>query len=209
VADATAAPRRDLAAGVVIPKLRYNGQFSRTGDWIYFLSQTADDSSSVWRVRSDMSGVVELLIARDRNEYVFDKFPFPDDRSIAIAKEVGRSPSQMFRLDLASKQLTPITAMPFGSKMAVSPAGDRIAWTEFSGDVFVVNADGTGRRRVATGMNLERPAWTRNSRYLVAVPLTGGFSGCVIDTVTGNVTPLPWNRVVNNVQIFGQVGGRP
>jgi hypothetical protein len=205
ISDTMPLPRRTLGGSATNPKLRYEGMFFRSGDWILFQSQTPDDSSSVWRIRTDGSGEVEQLISRDSRHFIFDAFPFPDNRSVAIAFE-----GAIWRLDVATRQIVlPAIATTFNRPtIAVSPAGDRIAWTDLAYDLFVVNADGTGRRRLASGVGIYRPVWTRDGRYLIVATAPDAYSS-IVDVATGTLIPLPWNRLTGNEIQFQEAGGRP
>jgi len=208
IADTTG-PRRDLAGSVKLPTARYRGTFFRSADWILFQSRTPQDSTSVWRVRSDGSGEVQQLMTRDLSEFIFDAYPFPDGRSVVVAKNLPDGSNWFFRLDLITRQLSVISRASALASIAVSPTGDRIAWTGLSYELFVVNADGTGRQVLASNVGVYRPVWTRDGRYLVVASGTDASGSAVVDAVTGAVISLPWNRKIGEAIAFQEPGGRP
>jgi hypothetical protein len=74
----------------------------------------------------------------------------PDARRIAYADETG-----IHLVDVATGKRSLATAQPGDASPAFSPDGHRIAF-ERAGSVWLVGADGTGERRLATGRD---PSW--------------------------------------------------
>lgn len=107
----------------------------------------------------------------------------PDGRSVIFATNRADDHaldvlgSDLYRVDLANRNLTRLTSRPGGeSQPAVSPDGRRIAFTGFaekgkthpSQRLWVMNADGTDLHEVAPGFDrdLEHPVWSADGRSI-------------------------------------------
>lgn len=72
-----------------------------------------------------------------------------------------------------------------GSQLAWSPDGRRLAFADVGG-IYIINADGTGETRVATGSDSDRsPAWSPDGTMLAYQSLTGSDGGIYVIRLDG------------------------
>jgi Tol biopolymer transport system component len=104
-------------------------------------------------------------LGRDHsNSNVCDYFPdwSPDGRWIAFARRNNSGPTRLYLIHPAGSVLRRLTAH-VGTRPRWSPDGKRIAFFDANG-IFVLNADGTGLRKVTAGWD---PAWSPDGSQIV------------------------------------------
>jgi Tol biopolymer transport system component len=150
---------------------------------------------SVWNgdiyvVNADGSGQTRLT-RHPAEEY--DPAWSPDGTKIAFSRFTGGR-YQIFLMNpdgSAAAQLT--RGQGAASDAAWSPDGTRIAFTRCRGscDVYVINADGTGERRLTRGdpPGEQSPTWSPDGRRIAFVDINGLF---VMDTQGG-----AWQRLTD------------
>jgi hypothetical protein len=198
----TSTTRRELAADQPPSIQRAEGHFTRAGDWIFFRSVGGNDSTAVWRVRPDGSGLERLLV-RDLTDYIYSAYPFPDGQSLIIAKRFGQTATiHGYRFDIATRVLVDIGLLD--SRPSINPRGDMIAWYQSgtTGGLFVETISGTQARKLATIGDFVPPAWTRDGQYVVA-------DGNLVNVTTGEAIPLPWMTNTVLGWRFVEPGARP
>jgi len=115
--------------------------------------------------------------------------------------EMIANDSEIYRLDIDSGQVTALTDRrgPDGSP-TVSPDGRQIAYVGFDdhkkgfeqADLYVMNADGSGARRVAPGLDrsINQLDWSADGRSIVAAYEEGGSVVVSRIGLDGRVTPI-------------------
>jgi len=123
----------------------------------------------------------------------FDPAWSPDGKKIAFSRFAGRR-YQVFVMDADGSDATQLTRGDgAASDAAWSPDGTRIAFTRCRGscDVYVINADGTGERRLTHGEQPgeQSPTWSPDGRRIAFVDINGLF---VMDAEGGE-----WQRLTD------------
>lgn len=134
----------------------------------------------------------------------------PDGRRVAFAISRTGS-SEIYVADAATGDLRRITASSglADETPAWSPDGHRIAWTvrdAEAGDIWVMRADGTRKRRVVGGEPDDvQPAWSHDGRLLAfasdrggrfdlwTVPAAGGAPALLLDPAGGDARAPSWS----------------
>jgi Tol biopolymer transport system component len=122
-----------------------------------------------------------------------DYFPdwSPDGHWIAFSRRSGSGPTRLYLIDPSGKRLHRLTAHK-GNGPRWSPDGKRIAF--FDGNsVFVINADGTGLKKVSAGFS---PAWSPNGSELVFVREEPGKRNALSDLWVTDVSGSQPRRIV-------------
>jgi Tol biopolymer transport system component len=156
-------------------------------------AQPASRRGSVWNgdlyvVNADGGGQTRLT--RHPAEE-FDPAWSPDGAKIAFSRFAGRR-YQIFVMDADGSDATQLThGDGSASDAAWSPDGTRIAFTRCrrTCDVYVINADGMGERRLTNGEQPgeESPTWSPDGRRIAFVDINGLF---VMDAEGGAWQPL-------------------
>ncbi|HEY3065884.1 MAG TPA: Tol-Pal system beta propeller repeat protein TolB [Methylomirabilota bacterium] len=92
----------------------------------------------------------------------------PDGRQIAFVSDRNGT-AHIFVMDAEGANVRQLTSGAMQTQPRWSPKGDIIAFTTRQGnhDVWAVNADGSGARRLTTGPgNNQGPSWAPNGRHL-------------------------------------------
>ena len=123
----------------------------------------------------------------------FDPAWSPDGEKIAFSRFTERR-FQIFLMDADGSDATQLTRGDgSASDAAWSPDGTRIAFTRCRGscDVYVINADGTGERRLTHGEQPgeQSPTWSPDGRRIAFVDINGLF---VMNAEGG-----PWQRLTD------------
>jgi TolB protein len=150
---------------------------------------------SVWNgdlyvVKADGTGQTRLT--RHPAEE-FDPAWSRDGTKIAFSRFTGRR-YQIFLMNPDGSGAVQLTRGESGaSDAAWSPDGTRIAFTRCRGscDVYVINADGTGERRLTHGEEpgVQSPTWSPDGRRIAFVDIDGLFA---MDAAGG-----PWQRLTD------------
>jgi Tol biopolymer transport system component len=95
----------------------------------------------------------------------------------AASPQHGTQPTQLFRVSTTGTGLRQITTgIRSADDPAFSPDGKRVAFTRALSGLFVMNADGTGLRRLTGGRDDRYPVWSPNGRSIAFLhPLRNGF----------------------------------
>ena len=121
---------------------------SALGERVVFHRNSPGKESRVYVVNLDGSGFRQLTPG-PRDDAAA---PSPDGQSIAYVRE-----NDIYLLDIQSGKITRLTHSPtvYKSGLAISPDGTRIAFSRVDAgrleQIFVMNIDGTGTRRVSRG----------------------------------------------------------
>ena len=88
---------------------------------------------------------------------------FPGENGKLVFQDWGFNASNLFTVEPGGASLTPLGS---GQGPAWSPDGSRIAFKDASGQISVMNADGTGRTTLTTGSGSD-PAWSPDGSSIV------------------------------------------
>ena len=159
------------------------------------LEPSSASLASVWNgdlyvVNADGTGQTRLT--RHPAEE-FDPAWSPDGMKIAFSRFTGRR-YQIFVMDPDGSDASQLTRGEGSASDATwSPDGTRIAFTRCRStcDVYVMNADGTGERRLTHGEQPgeESPTWSPDGRRIAFVDINGLFA---MDAEGG-----PWQRITD------------
>lgn len=183
-------------------------RYSRDGAWIYFNGRPGHQNGEIWRARSD--GSLVQRIGPQADDFAIDAFPdpSPDGSRLAYATNRVNALQPVIRLiDVGTGTTVNLDVpgvsprwFPSGNELAylaVGPSwgyltGNRIMRGQ--GQLAVMNADGTNRRLIPTGVTLWQPHFdvSRDGKYLLAVSSTDTLE--VIDVATGTTIPLAFAR---------------
>jgi WD40 repeat protein len=156
-------------------------RLSPDGTWVYFVR----DSSSLWRVRLDGTGLDSLTSFTTLRTYQAPTIS-PDGRTVAIEDRTG-----LQIVDVTTKAKSTVGATC--AYPSYSPDGASFACTTL-GDVSVMRTDGTGRRvlaRFAPYEGLEpysSLSWSPDGKWLL-VMFEYQYAG-LIEVSSGRVMPL-------------------
>jgi hypothetical protein len=184
--------------------LLLGARFSRDGQWIYY----AHSRDGLSRVRGDGTAL-ELIgnAAAQYGQYGQDYRPSPSADGQSIAYVSNRTPcgvTDCIRvLDIATgmgRSYGGRSYLVSGTNAAWSPTDDLIAYSG-GGEVGVIRSDGTGKRVLATDINLVTwMDWSPDGKWLLVSP---PMEPILFDVQTG--TRLPIATLVN----YGATAWRP
>ena len=184
MADADGSNPRKLLPGTEID---YNASFSHDGEWVVFTSDRSG-SADIYRVRVDGRDLERLT---DSPAFDDQAVLSPDDRFVVFVSSRGDGSTDIYLLDLASREIRNLTDATGGDfRPSWSPDGQTIAFSSdrdtgfphqgFPGpagnwehvqaaDVYVINLDGTGLRKVTmdSQMMAGSPKWSADGRTIV------------------------------------------
>lgn len=187
VIDQSAGPLRVLDLTGAVRNLPWPGNttelypsYSADGTWIYFArGDTA--GFTIHRVHPDGLGDT-TVIALSGNDVA--PAPAPDGNRIAYTIN---GPMDLRLYDLRTRSTTRLGR---GHIPAWSPDGTRIAFLD--DDIGIMNADGTGIRRLTQGQHLQLGFdWSPDGKWIVADG--SPYSLVLIDVSTGAVLPLGYS----------------
>jgi Tol biopolymer transport system component len=139
----------DVAARTARPLLQAGGQYEP--HWApdgSLIAYSTGSSGSLDTIRPDGTGH-RVLAAGGPYEIGWT----PDARSIAFARaDSGAPPSKISIVDLATGTVRTIDLTEQPTGIHWSPDGARLGYVTLAGDLWIVGRDGTGARRVATGV---------------------------------------------------------
>ena len=166
---------------------------------IAFVADGISSASGIWVMNPDGSDRRQLTGTTD-NTRDFNPSWSPDGSQIVFMKWVnsGAWQSEIFLMNAdGSNQRRLIRVGPaLWMKPAWSPDGSKIAFTGWSGSqagsLYLINADGSGRRSIGTGWN---PDWSPDGTKLV-VEEAGGLH--VLNADGSGRTPLTAPRTLPN-----------
>jgi Tol biopolymer transport system component len=179
----------DLTKIIDTPKRETHASWSPDSSRIAFISQDTEipflyDLSVA---NADGTGLITLASnLGDRDEdYSFSWSP--DGKKLTFSNPVGES-SEIFTINIDGTELTQVTnlsraSQPPSIQPAWSPDGKKIAFVTY--DLFVVNPDGTGLKKLAEKMEtmyvFAAPLWSPDGKYIAC---KNGDNIIIIDPIS-------------------------
>jgi hypothetical protein len=120
-------------------------------------------ASGRWSILGAAAAAIVLAVA-----VAHEAAGAPAPRWIVVsAHPNGAGAAQLFRVPATGGALEQITTGSNGATQpAFSPDGSRIAFARLGTGIFVVNLDGTGLRRLTTGVRDTFPVWSPDGRRI-------------------------------------------
>ena len=184
IADADGSNPHKLVPGTEID---YNASFSFDGQWVVFTSDRSG-SADIFRARVDGTAVERIT---DSPAFDDQAALSPDGRSVAFVSSRGDGSTDIYIQDLESRTVRNLTNSPGGDfRPSWSPDGQTIAFSSDRGtglphqaypapagrwehvqaaSVYVIEADGTGLRKLTTdpAIMAGSPRWSSDGSQVV------------------------------------------
>ena len=191
VAPTTGAATGTPTPVVVTSRVESRGSWSPDGNTIAFNSDR-EGEMNLW-LHDMRAGGDRRITSGPGGDY--QPSWSPDGRWLAFFSARSGN-SDVWSVSLADGRLTRLTDdAAMDTNPAVSPDGKQIAFmSDRQGrtDVWLMQADGSGQRRVSAGAGGHFLRWTRDGRHLVYREEIGARTRIVkLDLAGGTVTPLP------------------
>jgi hypothetical protein len=171
------------------------GRYARDGAWVYFPGSTESGGTSLWRVAAH--GGDPTLIGPDEDWERHDGDPSPSRdgaRLVYTTNQIEYPFNRELRiLEVGTGQVTAFDMIAHAP--AWSPVADSIAYVHDVGQIFIVAADGGGRRP-ATGPETiydQWIDWSPDGEYLIARSHVSRLIE-VIHVPSGLTVPLPFSQ---------------
>ena len=184
IADANGSNPHKLLPG---SEIDYNVSFSYDDRWVVFTSERGG-SADIFRARVDGTALEQLT---DAPAFDDQAALSPDNRSLAFVSSRGDGSTDIYILDLDSRRIRNLTNSPGGDfRPSWSPDGETIAFSSERGtgfphqdfpapagkwehvqaaSIYLINADGTGLRKLTTDPNMTAgsPKWSSDGSKVV------------------------------------------
>ena len=178
IADADGSNARKLVAGL---ELDYNASFSFDAEWVVFTSERYG-SADIFRARTNGMGLERLT---DSAAFDDQAALSPDGQSLAFVSTRDTGSTDVYLLDLKTRQTRNLTSTPGGDyRPSWSPDGRRLAFSSDRGtglqrspgnweqtqaaSIYVVNADGRELRKLSSdGQLAGSPKWSPDGTRVV------------------------------------------
>jgi Tol biopolymer transport system component len=176
-------------------------QFSPAGEWIYFSRGFLGSQHTVWRVRRDGTGLVQVSPPEDWGIEVMGS-PDPTGNRVVFQTNRATNSPVDFTIRILDIDTGEVAALDVpGSSPRWSPRGDWIAFLGRDGRLRRVRPDGTGMRTIGSGIGAHPTfAWSPDGDWLVisgnqARPDTAfGVGLFLVEVESGEVLPLAFGR---------------
>jgi Tol biopolymer transport system component len=190
IASADGRNPRKLVPGAEID---YNASFSYDGQWVVFTSDR-NGTADILRVRVDGTGLEQLT---DSPAFDDQGALSPDNRFLAFVSTRDRGSTDIYIMDLKSREVRNLTNAPGGDfRPSWSPDGQTIAFSSDRGNgfphhgypgpagrqehlqvanIYLIGRDGSGLRKLTTEPQISAgsPKWSPDGREVLFYELPG------------------------------------
>ncbi len=170
----------------------FSPAWSPDGQRLAFTSDSNSYNPMLWVMQADGSGKRQLVSANSGLDAVESPAWSPDGKTIAFTG-FRNGLSQIYRYELDSKAVSPVTATSQGAlDPAWSPDGQWIAYVAREEDrtsVHVIRADGSGDGRVSRAESVRSPVWSPDGHQLAFLASPSGSFELYLVTVDTSAAP--------------------
>jgi Tol biopolymer transport system component len=163
-------------------------QWSRDGSTIYY-SKIGGAGSSMWHVTP--GGTSDDSVPNQNPNFDIFPSPSPDGSKLAYVADLS-STSDLRVLTVSTGAVTDLHLVAWAPVWA--PTGQTIAYINqlnYSGQIALVNADGTGQRLLSTATYQQNFDWSPDGLYIIAQNANTGQFDLII-VASGATLPLPY-----------------
>ncbi len=183
----------------------WGASWSATGRYVTYVREGDNGPRGVWIARRDGSEARVLFTAGEAGGRLSIMDWLPDDSAAFAFSSVPVDPgTSLVRVtpdgDISEPLASDIDLCGCGGggayRVVVSPDGSRVAFSDHTGDIYVLNADGSGLRSVGQGTLID---WVdENSLGYGSFPGEDGPFGSTfrLHLLDGSVTPTPFSLAV-------------
>lgn len=169
------------------------GRYSRDGAWVYYSGSSDSESTSLWRVGADGGEPAPVSPGEELGRHDGDPFPSTDGTRLVYTTNQMEHPfgRELRIIEVGTGQVTSFDMM--AQTPSWSPVADSIAYVH--GQIFIVSADGGGRRPATGPETIYDPwvDWSPDGAYLIARSYVSKLIE-VIHVPSGLAVPLPFSQ---------------
>jgi TolB protein len=183
----------------------FNPAWSPDGKRIAFTSDTSSYNPMLWVMEADGTGKRQLVTSANGMDGIESPAWSPDGSTllfVGFRSGIG----QVYRLDLQSGEITPVTATSQGALDPTwSPGGQHIAYVGREADqtaVHVIGADGGNDARVASATSVRAPSWSPDGKQIAFLSADSGHFELYLVGIDTTASPV---RASDERQVTGDL----
>ena len=172
------------------PQMASDPSYSPDGAWLYFVQGDDWQSYVIRRSRTDGTSP-ESVPAANPAEFGAERRPALSPDGTLLAYSVGYIQPRIRIRGVATGDRLPVDAP--GTAPLWSPTGTQLAYVNsenlagYSGELRLINADGSGGRRIAEGAYTTSFGWSPDGKYIIAEGHGAPNGIRIIEVATGTV----------------------